>query len=625
MIPAELTSRAQWIVWRYEQRDGKPTKVPYQSVGRPASTTNPATWRSYPDAVGAVRAGPFDGLGYVFAADDPYAGVDFDACVTDGELHPGVAALVRKLDSYSEISPSGTGVHTIVRAQLNGGRHRTRETVWGGEFETYDRARYFAMTGRHMAATPRTIEARQEQHDAIRAELFGPEPEPAPTQPSAAPADRELLERARNARNGRDFERLWDGDTRAYGDDDSRADLALCGLLAFWAGPDPAAIDALFRRSGLMRAKWEREDYRTRTIDRALAGRTDFYDWTRARTPEPADRVPPEPADPSPGAKPDGEDDAGASPERARLLTAAATCALPDPPQSDELLGPLLMRGYRLVLGAHTGHGKTTFAMALVRAVTERQELLGFTGAGGRALFIDAEQGLRTIKRRLREAELHESEHVDVLRVPDGLELDRNDAQIEHLQEILATGAYSVVIADPLYKLHAGDSNEERAAVNLMRRFDRWREQHRFAFVVPVHCRKPPPGAKFTMHEFFGSSAYLRGAEVVLGLQRVRDGYTQLHFFKDRDGDLPTGSKWGLLFDREQGYRRDPEDGAPKQTTADKIRELLEQRPGLTQAQIAEATGRSERTVREALHKLGAKPTQPGPREPTLWDLEGPE
>ena len=314
----------------------------------------------------------------------------------------------------------------------------------------------------------------------------------------------------------------------------------------------------------------------------------------------------------------DGPTDA---PARGEVLTAAATCALPDPPASDELLGPLIMRGSRVVLGAHTGHGKTTFCLALARAVTERRELLDWTGAGGRALVIDAEQGLRTIKRRLREAELHESEHVDVLRVPDGLELDRNDAHIEHLQEILAAGGYSLVIADPLYKLHAGDSNEERAAVNLMRRFDGWREQHRFAFVLPVHCRKPPPGAKFTMHEFFGSSAYLRGAEVVLGLQRVRDGYAFLHFFKDRDGDLPTSAKWGLLFDRERSYRRDPQDGAPKQTAADKVRELLEAQPGLTQAQIIDATGYAERTVRDTLNKLGATHKRAGQTAPMLWDL----
>ena len=88
----------------------------------------------------------------------------------------------------------------------------------------------------------------------------------------------------------------------------------------------------------------------------------------------------------------------------------------------------------------------------------------------------------------------------------------------------------------------------------------------------------------------------MRGAEVVLGLQRVRDGYAQLHFLKDRDGDLPIGDRWGLLFDREQGFRRDPDDGKP--STREQLAELRSADPALTQAQAAEAIGVSERTIR---------------------------
>jgi len=48
---------------------------------------------------------------------------------------------------------------------------------------------------------------------------------------------------------------------------------------------------------------------------------------------------------------------------------------------------------------------------------------------------------------------------------------------------------------------------------------------------------------KFSVHDLFGSSAYVRGAEVVLGLRRVSDGYAKLHFLKDRDGDLPIATE----------------------------------------------------------------------------------
>jgi len=313
----------------------------------------------------------------------------------------------------------------------------------------------------------------------------------------------------------------------------------------------------------------------------------------------------------------------GSAGDRAlEVLTARELCALPDPPGSEELLGPLLMRGNRLILGGHTGEGKTTMALAIVRAVALGDTFLDWRGPGERVLVIDAEQGLRTIKRRLREAGLDDSERVDYLRAPDGLSLDRDEGEIAAIEAQLAAGGYGLVLADPLYKLHTGDSNSEREAVDLMRRFDAWRERYRFALALPVHCRKPPMGARFSMHEFFGQSAYLRGAEVVVGLQRVRDGYSRLHFFKDRDGDLPIGAAWGLLFDRQRGFRRDPDDEKPKQTAAGLIRELLEAQPEMSVEALAAASGYAHRTVRKALGDLGAHGGRAGAQGEKQWALD---
>jgi putative DNA primase/helicase len=279
-IPAELRERAQWVCWRFEMRDGKATKVPFTPLGRMASSTDPASWFDFETC---STASGFDGAGYVFSAEDQFVGLDFDNCFTDGILHPEVAALVLALDSYTEVSPSGNGIKSIIRATKGDvTRCRTSKTAWSGEFECYDQDRYFTITGAHLNGTPTTIEARQPELELVLARVFG---EPKPAVPIRAPAsgqgfsgdDRELVELASRARNGAKFERLWNGDTSGHADDDSAADMALCGLLAFWTGCDPTRIDRLFRMSGLMRDKWDRDDYRERTITKAIEECTDVY------------------------------------------------------------------------------------------------------------------------------------------------------------------------------------------------------------------------------------------------------------------------------------------------------------------------------------------------------------
>ena len=123
------------------------------------------------------------------------------------------------------------------------------------------------------------IRDRQAQLDAFVARVFAPAAAPAPARrsrgspPPACPSDEEVIRRARAARNGAKFARLFDrGDTTGYGGDDSRADQALVSLLAFCT-QDPDQLDRIFSRSALCRPKWERRaDYRERTIAKALAG-----------------------------------------------------------------------------------------------------------------------------------------------------------------------------------------------------------------------------------------------------------------------------------------------------------------------------------------------------------------
>jgi putative DNA primase/helicase len=282
-VPAELRARNQWVVWRVELRDGKPTKVPYRADGGGrASSTASSTWASFVEAVDAVERLGMDGIGFVFTKDDPLCGTDLDDCrdPKTGALDPAAWAIVERLDSYTEASPSGRGMKVIVRASKNGVAKSRKPMLWGGQIEIYDERRFFTITGDLMLGVSGVIEARQAQVDVLLRELFPPAPPPVPRSPTQPVRldDRELVEKATAAKNGAKFSALWQGDISGYRGDDSAADQAFCNLLAFWTNRDPNQIDRLFRQSGLMRDKWLRDDYRERTIAKAIAVTTEGYD-----------------------------------------------------------------------------------------------------------------------------------------------------------------------------------------------------------------------------------------------------------------------------------------------------------------------------------------------------------
>jgi primase-polymerase (primpol)-like protein len=282
--PTALQSHPHWVCWRLEPRQDKPTKVPINPrTGANASTTDPATWGTFAAAIARMRRDGYPGVGFVFAVSDPFFGVDLDACIdaATGTLAPWAGDIINRLDTYTAFSQSGLGVHIVGRGTLPLGRRRK------GHIEMYDTGRFFALTGQHVPWTPLTIEARQEALDALHRDLFPPAASPhhaplAPSPPLVSITDAALLDKMFTAKNGAAVQRLWNGDVSGY-TSASEADLALCSHLAFWCGGDTARIDALFRQSGLCRErKWQRQDYRARTISKALE-RGGFYDPTSPR------------------------------------------------------------------------------------------------------------------------------------------------------------------------------------------------------------------------------------------------------------------------------------------------------------------------------------------------------
>ncbi len=267
-VPDELKARLQWVVWRNERRDGKPTKVPYNphTLAR-ADTTDPTTWSDFFTACVAFHSRPFSGLGYVFAADDPYAGFDQDDCIDreTGEIASYAAENVRLLNSYTEISPSGTGLKTWVRATKRGPRCTTSK---GPKCEFYDRSRFFAVTGRVWAGVSSRVEARDAEYHALYTQTFG-DPSSVPTDTPSADAapdafasldDAALLALAFAARNGDETRTLYNGSDLTF-TSASEADASLLCRLAFYTqsvvGQGTAQLERLLRGSQRLRPKWD--------------------------------------------------------------------------------------------------------------------------------------------------------------------------------------------------------------------------------------------------------------------------------------------------------------------------------------------------------------------------------
>ena len=281
-IPYELKQKKNWVLWRWVFRDGKWTKPPYQTNGKPAESNNAETWTDFDSALAASRnGGKCDGIGFVITKDSGYTGIDFDDCIdATGEVDSDIINEILDLDSYTEESPSGTGYKAMVRGKLPAGGHH------GERIGVFDSGRYFCITGQRVSGSA-DIEPRQEQLNQFVKKYFPDDFKPKEAKPAKPPAqlsltEQEIIDKALSANDGGKFRRLWEGDFSGYASH-SEGDLALCCKLAFWTGRDPQMIDTLFRQSKLYRDdKWERRDYRENTIKKAIEQTSETYDPRRA-------------------------------------------------------------------------------------------------------------------------------------------------------------------------------------------------------------------------------------------------------------------------------------------------------------------------------------------------------
>jgi len=341
-------------------------KVPYiafsalQGKRFRASVDKPRTWSRFAEARAAYERGGWDGIGYVL--DQGIVLIDLDHCIdSTGELDPRARHIIDLLDSAAERSPTGDGIHIYALGQLPPDAPN-RYTYQGLKIEVYGSGRYTTLTGQHLDGTPEDLQPRatafatflkecqviqeentggvcgggagagldhQDQDQARASTMRSPRPRAATATGRAAraglddagaapriseddltPAERDILARARAARNGADFQLLWQGGDprdrrKANGTPDvSAADFDLVLILLYWTNDNAAQTARLFRASaryreekGASKSAGQRLSYLDRTIEKAITRR--HYKTRASRQPQK-----PEPPEPGPGGGP---------------------------------------------------------------------------------------------------------------------------------------------------------------------------------------------------------------------------------------------------------------------------------------------------------------------------------
>ena len=300
-VPAVMKAKRQWVRWRLETVNGKPTKVPYQVAGAKASSSDPNTWTDYQTALTGAVINREQGVGFMFA--DGFAGIDLDGCRNPktGETKPWADDIIQSLDNvYVEVSPSGTGLHIFMLSKVPGADKKFNlnpEIGFGkAAIEIYDERRYFTVTGNSYFEEPGDViscdlTAVYQMFHELRRD------NPAPRNERAESAD--------SATVGQPTKAKWHGilhcpkyDIFKRGEilsqshpfvidngmgwleypSQSEADLAFCTILAIMHDGDANKIWDEYCDSAMVRDKWldREDDFRRLTIAKAIESAKEF-------------------------------------------------------------------------------------------------------------------------------------------------------------------------------------------------------------------------------------------------------------------------------------------------------------------------------------------------------------
>ncbi len=299
-IPTYMKQQRRWVVFALTERNGKLNKTPLNpnNVREGASSTDPSQWGEFEEALRACAENGFGGIGYELDGSG-LIGVDLDNhpnpggnSITQQEFQALANRFVKELNSYSEWSVSGNGIHIFCFGKLPEGRRKSENV------EMYDSGRFIAMTGNSIGH--RSLQNRQSEINAFWKEFLDDTEKKAKQKAEVEARNREYLSAlpknaviaslsdssviskgCSSSKIGVKFSALWKGDLSVCDNDHSKCDQAFCNYLAFFTNCNFDQMDRIFRSSGLMREKWDsaRGDttYGAITIQKAIDATNSRY------------------------------------------------------------------------------------------------------------------------------------------------------------------------------------------------------------------------------------------------------------------------------------------------------------------------------------------------------------
>jgi hypothetical protein len=437
--------------------------------------------------------------------------------------------------------------------------------------------------------------------------------------------DRALVELALSNGNGAKVRRLWEGDRSDYGNDASRADAAFLGCLTYYTR-DEAQLDRIFRASKLMRDKWDRDDYRARTIAGALELRDAASSVGRVDAPV---------------READGRAWAPAPvirPSAVRLLDAA------DEPPPRWISPGLIPAGEPGLCAGEDGTMKTTIALHIAAAAAGGGQIFGhFPITATPVLVVSGEDSTGVIRNRTAAIARGHGWNVD--RVLGGLHvLALADADLsddgwrDHLLAEVERTKAGIVILDPLAEITSGDENSNTDARRVVRT---WRALTKptGAFVLLVHHagKGGPPGAERSKRDRIrGATAIPSASRCTFFLEATDSGIVVENMKQSRGAKHPpfvvtyeiTAEPDNTAVWKSARFTKTTRRRAAMSHAAEEILAIIAARPGLTSNAIRDAAKVSHQARKDALAELvtqGRIYSTEGPRKSQLWHLTDPD